>query len=655
MKEAFEIKDWEEQNKEYLSAELNLLRQKLENFIQVNKSKQETPFEQPDTQKSEFEKNFQNLALNHICSIFNLSEFEKEILLLCAGVELDSRFPILCAQAHLNSSMPYCTFSLALSVLNEPHWSALNPYGPLRRWKLIELESGQSVTSGRLHIDETILHYLAGISYLDERLEGIISKVNFSGELLNSNKKIVQAIIENWKQDNRSIIQLIGNDNQINENLAFEACLDLNYSLFYLKASDIPAAYSERALLSRLWEREAFLHNAALFIDCEGIVDSNSIKPLKSFLKETEVVIFIAGANLIRIRNREIVYLDVKPMNLNEQYNLWKKELGEISNKVNGQIENSSFHFQMSASDIHSISANLNKENVPVSDEELKTKLWNLCRVNSRQDLENLAQRIESNFSWKDIVLPEFQMEMIKEIAIHLKESYKIYETWGFKNKGLRGLGISALFSGVSGTGKTLAAEILANELKLDLYRIDLSSIVSKYIGETEKNLKHVFDAAEKSGAILLFDEADSLFGKRSEVKDSHDRYANIEVSYLLQRMELYRGLAILTTNFKNLLDSAFLRRIRFIIYFSFPDINLRMKIWQNIFPKEIPVDELDFKKLARLNITGGNIRNIVINAAFLAANDNTQLKMHHILRAAKNEYAKLEKTLTETEIEGWI
>ena len=193
--------------------------------------------------------------------------------------------------------------------------------------------------------------------------------------------------------------------------------------------------------------------------------------------------------------------------------------------------------------------------------------------------------------------------------------------TGASRAKGGRGLGISALFAGASGTGKTMAAEVLARELRLDLYRIDLSAVVSKYIGETEKNLRRVFDAAEAGGAILLFDEADALFGKRSEVKDSHDRYANIEVSYLLQRMEAYRGLAILTTNLKDALDTAFLRRIRFIVQFPFPDAGRAGRdLARHLSPRATPIDGLDCGRLAQLNVAGGNIRNIALNAAFLAA-----------------------------------
>ncbi len=195
-----------------------------------------------------------------------------------------------------------------------------------------------------------------------------------------------------------------------------------------------------------------------------------------------------------------------------------------------------------------------------------------VCRSSGRRRLDDLAECITAAATWDELVLPEPQLAALRQIAAQVRRRGRVYDDWGFARRNPRGLGVAALFCGGSGTGKTMAAEVLACELDLDLYRIDLSSVVSKYIGETEKNLRRVFDAAEDSGAILLFDEADALFGKRSDVKDSHDRYANIEVSYLLQRMEAYRGLAILTTNLKSALDPSFQRRLRFIVHFPFPD-----------------------------------------------------------------------------------
>ena len=248
------------------------------------------------------------------------------------------------------------------------------------------------------------------------------------------------------------------------------------------------------------------------------------------------------------------------------------------------------------------------------------------CGSESVVDRIHLAEKMDTRATRDHIVLPGHETALPKRIAAQVQTR-----------------------------AKTLVAEVFAHELQLDLYRIDLSAVVSKYIGETEKNLRRVFDAAEDSGAILLFDEADALFGKRSEVKDSHDRYANIEVSYLLQRMESYRGLAILTTNLKAALDVAFQRRLRFVVHFPFPDQALREAIWRSAFPARTPRDAIDNGKLSRLNVTGGSIRNIAINAAFRAAGLEESVSMAHLLHAAHHEASKRERPLSDAETRGWV
>jgi SpoVK/Ycf46/Vps4 family AAA+-type ATPase len=347
-----------------------------------------------------------------------------------------------------------------------------------------------------------------------------------------------------------------------------------------------------------------------------------------------------------------VVRLDVGRPNAQEQRAIWQAVLGPRIVELDGHLDTIVAQFSLGTQGIQAASAGLAPNDAP---DELQARLWDACRAQARPRMDDLAQRIEPAASWEDLVLPEPQRQTLRDLAMHVRQRTRVYETWGFATKGRRGLGISALFAGASGTGKTMAAEVLATELRLDLYRIDLSAVVSKYIGETEKNLRRVFDAAEEGGAILLFDEADALFGKRSEVKDSHDRYANIEVSYLLQRMESYRGLAILTTNQKSALDTAFLRRLRFVVQFPFPDATQRAEIWRRIFPAATPREGLDLGALARLNVAGGNIRNIALNAAFLAAEAGESVRMAHLLRAARGEYAKLEKTLTDAEVGGWV
>jgi SpoVK/Ycf46/Vps4 family AAA+-type ATPase len=272
----------------------------------------------------------------------------------------------------------------------------------------------------------------------------------------------------------------------------------------------------------------------------------------------------------------------------------------------------------------------------------------------ARPRLDDVARRIEPQAGWNDLVVQPETRTTLEALAGHVRHRAQVYDHWGFGERSNRGLGTGALFAGPSGTGKTLAAEILAREASLDLYHIDLSQIVNKYVGETEKNLRRVFDAAEDSGAVLLFDEADSLFGKRGDVEKGTDRYANIEVSYLLQRMEAYRGVAILTTNQREAIDNAFLRRLRFVVAFTFPDASLRAELWQRAFPRAAPLANVDTNRLARLQLAGGNIRNIAVNAAFLAAERAEAISMRHVLTASRAEFLKIERPFPEAEVQAW-
>ncbi|MEQ8959533.1 MAG: ATP-binding protein, partial [Coleofasciculus sp. C2-GNP5-27] len=270
------------------------------------------------------------------------------------------------------------------------------------------------------------------------------------------------------------------------------------------------------------------------------------------------------------------------------------------------------------------------------------------CRLQSNRKLSKLAQKVTPHYQWNDIILPTDQLQILREICNTLKYRALIYEDWGFDRKLAMGKGLNVFFAGLPGTGKTMAADIIAGELGLDLYKIDLSSVVSKYIGETEKNLSRIFDEAQTSNAILFFDEADSLFGKRSEVRDSHDRYANIEISYLLQRMEAYQGMVILATNLQGNLDDAFIRRMHFSLEFPFPNQKERRRIWEKIWPQDTPrSQDLNLDLMAeRFEIAGGNIRNIALAAAFLAADDGSAIAMNHLLWATRREYQKMGRVI---------
>jgi len=675
-------KNWIDANQRYLMAELDSVREALKRYAEnpqntgekgrSSKEKKGNSSQHKGGIKKCPEETANTLtpppSLDLLCATFGLSPFERDILLMCAGIELDTAFKHLCASAQGDPACLYPTFSLALAALPGAYWSAITPFAPLRYWLFIELGPGSELTKRQLRIDEYILHFLAGISYMDERLCGILRPADATPSvLLPSHKNLSGRIALAWSQKIGSpftpLIQLCGDEPLSKQSIASAACAKLGMNLKMISIHSLPSVPSELDILIRLCSREALLTISALFIDCEELDRNDTARfyAFKQMIERIKGPVIVSSPERLRGLKQSCITLDVPKPTPKEQLAVWEGILGETANDLNGNLKALTYNFNMNIQAIHAagnqILSSLESPDAGVqrNPQELADVLWDVCRQQTRPPIDNLAQRIEPIATWDELVLPSQQKQILKEIAVHVRQRAKVYDTWGFAAMSSRGLGISALFSGVSGTGKTMAAEVLANELRLDLYKIDLSQVVSKYIGETEKNLRRVFDAAEKGGAILFFDEADSLFGKRSEVKDSHDRYANIEVSYLLQRMESYRGLAILTTNMKNALDSAFLRRIRFIVQFPFPDTKMREEIWRRIFPKDTPQKGLNLQRLSRLNITGGNIRNIALNATFLAAEAKEPVKMSHLLRAVHSEYAKIEKNPSNAEIGGWV
>ena len=625
-------------------------------------------------------------ALERLCKLFNLSDFERDILLLCAAVELDPSFEELLIKAQGSLQRNYPTLSLALSAFPESHWYVLSSQSPLQKWKLIEIELGQTLTKSPIKINKRILCYLLSEPCLDDELAGILkpySTANYSNiPLPPSHKKIAEQLIVLWssgmKTRNFTIVQLCGTEINSKYAIASTACTHLKLKLSVISATLLPTDPNQLNSLKQQCLREVVVTDSALLLDCDEInlADSSREWAISQFIEGLNIPVVISTQERIRQGQNPTINLDINQPTHREQRDIWQSHLGLVAEEINGHIPRLVSQFNLSSSAIQAACLSLNNlelenisesetkvaevaESTPakieISSSPIVNHLWDFCRSQSRPHLEDLAQRIEAFATWDDLILAENEKNILRDIAIHVRQRAKVYQEWGFANWGTRGLGISALFSGASGTGKTMSAEVLAKELRLDLYRIDLSAVVSKYIGETEKNLRRIFDAAETSGAILLFDEADALFGKRTQVNDSHDRHANVEVSYLLQRMESYQGLAILTTNLKQSLDQAFLRRIRFFVNFAFPNADLRSQIWERIFPKQTPTHELDYKKLGKLNMPGGNIRNIALNAAFIAAEAGEPVMMKHILQATKSEYVKSERPLTDVEVRGWV
>jgi hypothetical protein len=633
---------WERQNQQFLVREFEMLRRRLgENRSSNDERENALPVMHPPA------------AIDQVTAIFDLSPFERAILLMLAGLEMDPPLARLCSEAAGRQQRSAVTFSLALATLENPHWSAMAPSSPLRHYRLIEMEQDHGLTSAPLHIDERLLHYLAGVNHIDTRLQNLLIAKSKPGSMAEEHFQLAGRIMPAGDDPELRcpVLHLCGDDDAAQENVACLLAHRANCELFVLRLEDTPSAGVEMDQFRQIWARESLLLPACLLLQWEGDVPTAAALQLAERLPG---MLIVASRDPIRL-HRPIQRFEVSKPGPSQQKHIWADAFGDLAQRHPALLGEIAEQFRFSAETIVSIAHSALAGGSAQDSEALAERLWSACRSHGRPRLEAMAERIVPSASWTDLVLPEPQLQILHQLVSQARHRMTVYETWGFAAKGRRGLGLSVLFSGPSGTGKTLAAEVLASELKLDLYRIDLSAVVSKYIGETEKNLKQVFDAAETGGVLLLFDEADALFGKRAEVKDSHDRYANIEVGYLLQRMESFQGLAILTTNLKSSLDKSFQRRLRFTVEFNFPDAAQRAAIWSRVFPGQTPTSDLDPVKLATLNMTGGNIRNIALNAAFLAAECNDSVRMTHLLQAAQLEAAKVERPIAEMETRGWV
>ncbi len=667
--------DWYLANYQYLMASVNRVQRHLELYI---KNKQNQPHPTEEETDSSFPSS-SNLtipfALDILCSQFNLSEFERNILLMCVGIELDPNFHTLITQATDSSPQNYPRLSLALAALPQSNLRILSRQSPLQYWQLIEISPAITLTQSPLKIDPYILCYLLRESDIDPQLIDKVKPVqaDLTGDLAlpPSHQEIAQKVAKRWTESNSDkpleIIELSQSDLTSKRRIAAEISNLFGSSLYRLSVSVLPHTSSELHQMKRRWERHAILTNSILLLECDNLnfADAPTLSLTSELISEIHTPIIISTQQRLPIAEPPLITFDVPQLSNQEKQTLWRIYLGETAQQLNGEVDRLVVQFNLNQMEIKSVcTQTLNQlhsavskfEGSDFSEEEIRllidnTKhdpteivktLWNNCRIQSRPRLDTFAQRIETKINRSDLIFPERQMTLINQIIIHTRQEAKVYGDWGFQELGERGKAIIALFYGQSGTGKTTVAEIIAKENHLDLYRVDMSRVESKYIGETEKNLAQVFDAAEAGGVVLLFDEADAIFGKRGEVKEARDRYANQGVSYLLTRLETYRGLVILTTNWKDSIDDAFERRMRFLVDFPFPTPQERELIWRRAFPKETPTKGLNFRKLAQLAISGGVIRNIALGAAFLAADAGEAVEMKHLFDAAVTELAKM-------------
>lgn len=592
---------------------------------------------------------------------FQLSHFEQSVLLLCVAQELDTRIATLCAEAQASPHKPYPTFALAFNLFaGQGVWDALLPESPLRYWRLLEFSQNAHtpLVSRALQADARVVHYLQGLNRVDERLIPLFSPLAAPGRLAISQQVVAQQVADYLGQaeNDLTVIQLVGADSNIKQQVVQVAMQQAHsawrryWQVWRLVDTQLPMAGDEFATFVRLWQRETHLLPVALYIEVTDNDSKERMATLTQLLGQLQGLVFVDTRDIRPERVMGTLTVDISKPTVPEQRSAWLEGLADLA-MVEGLEARLAAQFNFHLPAIDRISAQVTASDPAPA--QLEQTVRQACLSQTRLGLDKLAQRIDAKARWGELVLPDAPLQLLRNLAAQVGQRYHVYDEWGFRAAMNRGLGISALFAGESGTGKTMAAEVLANALGLDLYRIDLSAVVSKYIGETEKNLRQVFDAAEEGGAILFFDEADALFGKRSEVKDSHDRYANIEVNYLLQRMESFSGLAILATNLKSALDSAFVRRLRFVVDFPLPGEAERRLIWAMAFPDSLPVDEsLDCQRLVKFNLTGGSIHNIVLNAAFLAAQETPtvgrKVALRHVLAATRMELRKLERPINE-------
>ncbi len=606
---------------------------------------------------------------------FSLSEVERQILLFTIAPEIDGRYARIFGYLNddLTRRRPTST------ILNQLIYSSKKLawdisqliFGgeSLTKFQLLFAESNDSLPESEVELKaatEIIAYLLAENEHSPSYHPALeLYQTNSSSKnIVKIEDSDLQEKLRRWLgimngEIDLPIIQLIGSDTTLE--WFKQTAINAGEALVVMNL----AAINERGdskftdlLQSAI--RVAVLHNAVLLVSGLAIMPVND---RQNFEKELCSKI-IGQVHRLAIHSKEPWVLH----GINEIWQITRKLPG-FRDRLNLWREHAWLAgIELSQSDASSLAATIRFDepeiNATISlcrGESIKVGTLESIQIAARKvartKMPSLVRRLETSFDWKDIVLPQSTFTLLKQIPGHINHAREVFEDWGYQSRLPHGSGVAALFSGPSGTGKTMAAQIIANELGVELFQVDLANTVSKYIGETEKNLDNIFNAAEHASAVLLFDEADALFGKRTDIKDAHDRYANVEVAYLLQRMEAYSGLAILTSNFKQNLDSAFLRRLRFVIDFPAPSVVHREAIWHCVFPSEVQfAKDIDTTFLARrLELTGGHIQQIAVRAAFAAVTEGSDvIAMKHIVHATQEELTKLGMLSAERSLSEW-
>ncbi len=584
-------------------------------------------------------------ALDDVVARFGLTSFERDILLGAVAVELDPALAPL-------------TFQQALAVLPEPHWSATLPERPLRAARLLVMADGPLLGS-YLRADERIVHHLQGVDTLDERLAAYVVPAPAPAERMPASRREAASALRALWEDGAHACLVHGPDRADRQDVVALAAAAVGAEAWRLPAGDLPGTAAERDAFARLWTRESVLTGAVLIIDLADPTP-DTVNAVGAFVTRASVALAVSAEASMTISGVVAELLVPRPSHA-EQSALWRRILpgpDRTGPDAEGLATALADEFHFGHDDILRSPIQLDGErhdegSAPRRDStDVAAMVRRRSTAHVRHRMGVLAERLEPRAGWPDLVLPAETHRSLRLLTAAAIGRRALHHS-GAGRFTSRGQGLTALFTGPSGTGKTMAAEVVAAEVGLDLYRVDLASVVSKWVGETEKHLRQVFDAAEQGGSILLFDEADALFGRRSEVRDSHDRYANLEVSYLLQRMEQYRGVAILTTNLRSAIDPAFARRLRFVVKFPHPAPDARRQLWRAALPDQMRGGDIDFERLCRLDLTGGEISTVATHAHLVANAAGEPVSMAHLRDAVAAELVKLDRSLSSLDVLG--
>ena len=622
-----------------------------------------------------------SLPLFRLARIFGLSPFEQFALLVCVAPELDSRFETLYSYIQNDVTRKRPTPDLILTLFCSSLQDCLalrvlfSPSAKLLRIPLIRLgtdppDRESSFLARPLRAEHRIVDYLLEQGELDERLRSFASIGH--PEHSFSNLHLPDSLVEDLQQVGRSlakqgsVIFLHGSKGCGKRSIAEAISMEQRRPILTAQLDQLPPDQPPPLLALQLLRREALLQGANLFLrSTESIFGSDAAAQQKrtAFLEALDpngFLVFVGSNSQFSLADASAKYTSLSFAIPSPDFAcrtlLWSEAIQAMNQGTSPDVDGAVLanKFLLTGGEIHSVCreaaarALLRDSGNHVSLADIEAA----ARSQSNQGLRRLAQKVNCIHDWPDLILPSRSIRQLREVCASEKFRHTVYSQWGYDRRLAQGRGLNVLFCGASGTGKTMAAGIVARALALDLYKIDLSSVVSKYIGETEKQLSQIFHEARSSNAILFFDEADALFGKRSEVKDAHDRYANVEVAYLLQKMEEYEGIVVLATNFRRNIDDAFTRRMHHIVEFPFPDADLRERLWKGLVPPGAPLSaDVSFGFLARqFELSGGNIRNVALAAAFLAAESGGEICMEHFILGTARELLKLGKMPARSE-----